>query len=134
MTAPSVDRTATGAAVLRGCVLGLAGLVVLKFLVLLAEEDWDLARSPFMLLVVVALPVSLIVWLARRRPRAAAAVALPLLVLFLGSVVSALVRDGLLRQAWADYPFAYGGILLAGWGGVAAVRMLRAADTGSSAG
>lgn len=125
MSAPTLDRLAATAQVLRGCVLGLAGLVVLKFLVLLADVDWDLGQSPFMLLVVVAVPVALIVALSFRRPRAAAGIALPLLLVFAVVVLLALVRDGLVRESWADFPFAYGGLALAVWGAVNAVRILR---------
>lgn len=125
MTATTLDRPATAATVLRGCVLGLVGLVVLKFVVLLSEYDWDLARSPYMLLAVVAVPVALVIALAGRAPRAAAAVALPLLVVFGAIVAAALARDGLVRESWADYPYAYGGLALSVCGVVAALRMLR---------
>lgn len=109
----------------RACVLAIFGLVVLKFVVLLADVDWDLARSPFVPLVVALVAVVAVVRLSGRSPRAAAGLLLPVLLLFIALVLSALVRDGLARQSWADYPFAYGGLVLAVLGAVAAVRVLR---------
>lgn len=125
MNVSTRDRAATPTTALRACMLGLAGLVVLKFLVILADQDWDFARAPFGPLVLVGVSVALVVALSTRRPRAAAGVALPLLVLFLAVVGSALARDGLARESWADYPFVYGGAVLAVIGAVEALRILR---------
>lgn len=125
MTAPTLDRPRTAIRAVRLSVLALAALVVLKFVALLAEYDWQPEKAPWALLVLVALPTGVITWLSRRRPRAAAAVAAPLLALWCAVVVLALVRDGVVRQSWADYPAAYGGLLLAAWGVTSAVRVLR---------
>lgn len=125
MTVSTLDRPVRRMQHLRACVAFLAALVVLKYVALLAQYDWDVSRSPFMLLVVVAIPVGIILGLSRRRPRAAAGVALPLLLLFAVAVVLAVVRDGLVRESWADYPSAYGGLVLAVWGAITAVQILR---------
>lgn len=125
MTTPTLDRSRTAIRAVRLSVLALAGLVGLKFLALLAEFDWQLSKAPWALLVLVAVPTGLIAWLSGRRPRAAAWVALPLLLLWCVAVVLAVVRDGAVRESWADYPSAYGGFLLAAWGAYSAVRVLR---------
>lgn len=109
---------------LRAALLALVAFVVLKFLVLLADVDWDLARSPFVPLVLV-LGFTLLLWRKVGRRRWAAAVALLLFVGFAVLVVAALARDGLERQSWTDYPFAYGGFAAAALGGLAAFRLLR---------
>lgn len=108
------------------CVWTLVALVVLKFVVLLADNDWDPAKAPWALLVLVIVPAVGIAVLLGRRPRAGALVAGLLLLLFAATIVAALARDGLARQAWADYPFAYGGLVASVVGIVCAVRLWRA--------
>lgn len=125
MSASTTGRLSSPVATLRVCVLGIFALVVLKFVVLLADVDWDLMRSPFVPLVVAVLAVVAVLRLSGRSPRGTAGLLLPLLLAFIGLVVAALLRDGLARQSWADYPFAYGGLVLAVVGVVAAVRVLR---------
>jgi hypothetical protein len=115
-------------AVLRITLLVLVALVTLKFTVLLAEVGWRLSQAPLPLLIIVAVPGVALAVLARRRPRIVAAVALPIMVVFVGVVVAALVRDGLMRESWVDYPFAYGGLIAALVGAAAAVALLRGDD------
>ncbi len=107
-------------------VLGaLIALVALKFLVLLAEYDWNVAQAPWGLLIVVVVPAVLLISLLSRYTKAVAAVTAALLAVFIAFVVSALARDGLARESWADYPLAYGGLILAAVGLYWAVRLLR---------
>ncbi len=107
-------------------VLGaLIALVALKFLVLLAEYDWNVAQAPWGLLIVVVVPAVLLISLLSRYTKAVAAVTAALLVLFIAFVVLALARDGLARESWADYPLAYGGLILAAVGLYWAVHLLR---------
>lgn len=109
---------------LRGALVALVAFVVLKFLVLLADVDWDIARSPFVPLVLV-IAFAALLWRSAGRRKWAAIVALVLFAAFAVIVVSALVRDGLARQSWADYPFAYGGLTASAVGGLAAWRLAR---------
>ena len=118
------EQADTHRMLVRAALVALVAFVVLKYLVLLADEDWDIARSPFVpLLVVTVLAVLLIRAVGRKRW--AAPVAVLLFVLYVVVVLSALARDGLARQSWADYPFAYGGLLAALLGGVGAWRLWR---------
>ena len=110
--------------VLRAALLALVAFVLLKFLVLLAEADWDLARSPFVPLVLITAFAAL-AWRTVGRRRWAAVVSLILFVIFTIVVAAALVRNGLERQSWADYPYAYGGLVAAAVGGFAGIRLLR---------
>lgn len=112
------------ATLLRGALLTLLAFVLLKFLVLLADVDWDITRSPFVPLVLVTVFVALL-WRSAGRRRWAAIVGLVLFAAFGVIVVAALARDGLARQSWADYPFAYGGLIAAAVGGFAAWRLSR---------
>lgn len=118
------DRRRLGTRALQWCLGALLALVVLKFLVLLAEFNWNVAQAPWGLLIVVAMPALLLISLLPRHTKAVAAVTAALLVLFIAFVVSALARDGLARESWADYPLAYGGLLLAAVGLYWAVRLL----------
>lgn len=120
----SSDGRAFDLSLVRGAMLALVAFVVLKYLVLLSEVDWDIARSPIVPLVVVTVLAALLIRTVGRM-RWAAPVALGLFALFVVVVVSALVRDGLARQSWADYPFAYGGLLAALLGGLGAWRLWR---------
>lgn len=120
---PSSAR-ASDLSLVRGSLLALVAFVVLKYLVLLSEVDWDVARSPFVPLVVVTVLAALLIRTVGRR-RWVAPVALGLFGIFVVVVVSALVRDGLARQSWADYPFAYGGLAAALLGGLGAWRLWR---------
>jgi hypothetical protein len=124
-------RHRLGTGPLQWCLGAFIALVTLKFLVLLAEFDWNLARPPWGLLIVVVVPALALIYLIPRYPRAGAAVSAALLVLFIVFVVSALARDGLARQSWADYPLAYGGLLLAAVALYLAVRMLREPQGGT---
>lgn len=117
-------RRASDLSLVRAALLALVAVVVLKYVVLLSEQDWDLARSPFVPLLVVTVLAALLVRIVGRA-RWAALVALGLFALFVVVVVSALARDGLARQSWADYPFAYGGLLAALVGGLGAWRLWR---------
>lgn len=113
--------------IIKACVWALGALVVLKFLVLLSDNDWDPSKAPWALLVLVAVPVIGLTLLLDKRPRAGALLAGLLLAVFGATVVAALLRDGLARQAWADYPFAYGGLVAAAIGIACAVKV-RTAD------
>lgn len=108
----------------RGALMALVAFVLLKYLVLLADEDWALARSPFVPLVGVITMAAVLLPAVGRKTWASLA-ALAVFTLFAAVVVSALVRDGLDRQSWADYPFAYGGLLAAFVGGLGAWRLWR---------
>ena len=119
------DRHRHGTLALQWCLGAIIALVVLKFLVLLAESDWNAAQAPWGLLIVVVVPAFILLALLPRYPRAGAAVTAALLVLFMAFVVSALARDGLARESWADYPLAYGGLLVAAGGLFWAVRVVR---------
>ena len=109
--------------VLRWCLLAFAVLVVLKFFVILADVGWDLTQSPYGLLVVVLVPALLLAWLLDRRPRLASILFAAAMLLWMLTVVSALARDGFAREAWADYPFAYGGLAVALLGIYSSVRL-----------
>lgn len=111
--------------VVQGCLLALVGLVWLKFLAILADSDWDVSQAPLPLLVVVTVPAIALVVLVSARPRVGAAVSGALLLVFAVFVVSALARDGLARESWADYPFAYGGLAIAAPGLYAVAQLLR---------
>lgn len=113
------------AGVLRVSLLLLVALVALKFVALLAESGWRLSEAPVPLLVVVAVPGIALAVLVGRRPKVAAAVAAPIMLLFAVVVIAALARDGLARESWADYPFAYGGLVVAAAGLVSSVALLR---------
>ena len=110
---------------LQWCLGLFIALVTLKFLVILIDYDWNLARPPWGLLIVVVVPALSLIFLIPRYPRAGAAVSAALMVLFIVFVVSALARDGLARQSWGDYPLAYGGLLLGAVVVYWAVRVLR---------
>lgn len=107
------------------CLAAMVALVALKFVALLAEYDWNASKAPWALLVVVVAPAVLLGVLVKGRPRIAAPVVGVLLALFIVSVVTALLRDGFARQSWADYPFAYGGLVVAAAGIYYAAVVLR---------
>ena len=122
------DSSARLVRIIRACIWTLAALVLLKFLVLLAEYDWNPARAPWGLLVVIAVPVIGLTLLLSRRARTGALLAALAMAVFAASVVAALARDGFARQAWADYPFAYGGLVAAAVGIVCAALLWRNPD------
>ena len=117
---------------LRVSLLVLVALVALKFLVLLAENGWRVSDAPLPLLVVVAVPGLALAWLVTRAPRPTAAIAALVMLAFIAVVVAALARDGLARESWADYPFAYGGLVVAVVGLAAAVGLLRRGRSGAA--
>jgi hypothetical protein len=119
-------RSSRGLAnIIGACVWALVALVVLKFVALLAQYDWDPGRAPWGLLVIIAVPAVALTFLLRKRARTGALVVAVLMALFGATVVAALARDGLARQAWADYPFAYGGLLVAAVAIACAVKLWR---------
>lgn len=113
--------------VLTWCLGALLVLVLVKFVVILAAADWDLQKSPYGLLVVMLVPLLLLARLVDRRPRAGALLTAAAMLLWSATVVSALFRDGFAREAWADYPFAYGGLAIAVLAVSASLRLLLAA-------
>lgn len=116
MSHPEATPSRTAQRGLGLCLAAMVVLVALKFVALLADYDWDPSKAPWALLVVVIVPAVLLGVLVKRRPRIAAPVIGVLLALFIVSVVAALLRDGFARQSWADYPFAYGGLVVAALG------------------
>ena len=66
---------------LRTALLALVAFVVLKFVVLLSEEEWDIARSPVVPLVL-AIGFAAALWRSVGRRRWAAAAALVLFAAF----------------------------------------------------
>ena len=122
---PRGDRYQLGTRVLKWCLGTIVALVALKFLALLAEYDWDVAQAPWGLLIVVVVSAVLLVSVLARYPKAGAVVMAALMVLFIAVVALAFARDGFARESWADYPLAYGGLILAAVGLYWAVRLLR---------
>ena len=106
--------------------LVLLALGCLEYLAILADVGFDLSQSPWVLLVVLAVPFAVVLLLLPRRPRAG----LVLMVLMSGLVLAVLVvntiRGGFARQGWADYLYAYVGGPVAAVGLVAAARELLA--------
>jgi hypothetical protein len=98
----------------------------LEYLVILADVGFDLTQSPWVLLVVLAVPFAVVLRLLSRRPRAA----LVLMVLMSGLVLAVLgvniIENGFARQGWVDYLYAYVGGPVAAVGVVAAARELLA--------
>jgi hypothetical protein len=121
----NVESSRDLAGIIGACVWALVALVVLKFVALLAQYDWDPGRAPWGLLVIIAVPALGLTLLLRKRARAGAAVVAVLMALFGATVIAALARDGLARQAWADYPFAYGGLVVAAVAIACAVKLWR---------
>lgn len=99
--------------IIRWCLAAFVALVAAKFLVILADAGWDLAKSPYGLLVVIVVPAVLLALLVDRRPRAGALVVTVAMLVWIVTVVSALLRDGFTRGSAADYLFAYGGMAVA---------------------
>ncbi len=128
MTTNSASRAAHEQRVLRWCLGALVALVVLKFFVILADVDWDLERSPYGLVVVVVVPALLLAWLVGRRPRAASLLIAAAMLLLILTIILALLRDGFAREAWADYPLTYGGIVIALIGIYSSVRLWKSRD------
>ena len=110
---------------LRMCLALMVALVVLKFIALLGEYEWDPARAPWFLLILVVVPAVVLSWLLGRARRVAAVIIAVAFLGFIASVIAALARDGLARQSWADYPFAYGGLIVAVVGVFFAITLVR---------
>ena len=123
-TRPSLSNIS----ILRACVWLLVALVVLKFVALLEENGWDLSRAPWGLLLILIVAAVLVTLLLSKRPLAGAMLAAVVMLLFAAVVIAALARDGLERQAWADYPFAYGGLLVAVVGIYSALALRRGGE------
>ena len=77
------------------------------------------------------MPAAILAFAIAKYPRAGAAVMAALMALFIGVVVTALVRDGFVRQSWADYPLAYGGLVVAAVAVYWALRVLRVPSRGT---
>ncbi len=118
------DQYKTGARTLQWCLAILVALVALKFFVLLSELG--ATSAPWGLLVVVVIPAAILAFVIAKYPRVGTAVTAALMALFMAVVVSALVRDGVVRESWADYPLAYGGLVVAAVALYWALRMSRA--------
>ncbi len=128
MTTSSASRAAHEQRVLRRCLGALVALVVLKFFVILADVDWELGMSPYGLVVVVVVPALLLAWLVDRRPRAASLLIAVAMLLLILTIILALLRDGLAREAWADYPVTYGGMAIALIGIYSSARLWQSRD------
>lgn len=99
--------------IIKWCLAVFVALVAFKFFVILADAGWDLGKSPYGLLVVVVVPAVLLAWLVDRRPRAGSLVVAAAMLVWIVTVLSALLRDGFTRGSLADYLFAYGGLAVA---------------------
>lgn len=93
----------------------------LEYLVILADVGFDLTQSPWVLLVVLAVPFAVVLRLLPRRPRASLVLMMLMSGLVLAVLVVSIIENGFARQGWADYLYTYVG------GPVAAVGMVAAA-------
>jgi FtsH-binding integral membrane protein len=118
--------------VLRAVGLALIALGALKYLVLLAEEDFDFGRAPNFFIVLL-LPIVIAVALV---PRKLATIIMGIMSLvFLGITLSAIVRLGLSQQNWSDALLVFLGApisLIGTWAALSVLRGRHASPEGQS--
>jgi hypothetical protein len=115
----------TEARPLQWCLAILVALVALKVFVLMF--GLGASKAPWGLFVVIVVPAAMLAFVNAKYPRVGAAATAILMALFIAIVGSALLRDGFARESWADYPVAYGGLVLAAVAVFWALRILRLA-------
>jgi hypothetical protein len=98
----------------------------LEYVAILADVGFDLSQSPWVLLVVLAVPFAVVLRLLRRRPRASLVLMALMSGLVLAVLVVNIIQGGFATQGWADYLYVYVGGPVAAVGMIAAARELLA--------
>ncbi len=108
--------------VVRAVGIALILLGILKYLVILAEEDFELARAPHFFLILL-IPIAVGLFLSRTK---AGRVVLGIMfVLFVVIAVNAMIMRGFAQQNWSDALVVFVGGPLALLGVIMAARSFR---------
>lgn len=106
--------------------IAIAALALLKYVVILAEENFDVSRAPNVFLILL-LPAFLGIALV---PRKAGVILLGLFsLLFVALTVSAIVRLGFEQQNWSDALLVFLGAPISLFGVISAVGALRSSSS-----
>lgn len=108
----------------------LVALGVLKYLVILAEEDFDVSRAPNFFVVLL---VPIVIGLAMLPRKVGISIVGLMAAVFLAITVSAIVRLGFEQQNWSDALLVFLGVPISLAGVASAIGALRTPKTDADA-